>query len=45
MTDPKQENMGEDEAALAEDLEIKDGEEADAIKGGASIKLDYKEDD
>jgi hypothetical protein len=43
MTDPKHEGESDesaDEAALAEDLEIKDGEEADAIKGGAAFKID-----
>lgn len=36
-----------EDAELAQDLEIKDAEDADAVRGGqtagSSIKLDYKE--
>jgi hypothetical protein len=47
MTEDRQQSGAEpevDEAALAQDLEIKDGEEADAIRGGETFKMSLKHD-
>jgi hypothetical protein len=40
MTDHEHDDAQDvDEASLADDLEIKDGEDADAVKGGTTVKL------